>query len=290
MKKTLFANGFILKIIALLTMTFDHVGLAMTMFGTSPLTDVFRIIGRLALPLFCFLIVEGVLNTKHFGKYSLRLAIMLVLVSTSLLIVGTTDLFGLSSLASAGNIFIDLLLGATAVYCLKNKNPWIKALALLPLLYSGAAFFFESFEINNNAIVWIIPYFLRGQYNLFSVLICIMFYIATVLKDALVEAYANNMHISKEMVLNDSQDRFLINVISAIFLAICTILYYFLKINFLGSTPLNNMQLYAMLSGIILLFYNGKRGYNAKWFQYGSYLYYPVHIGIIGLVIFLITL
>ena len=50
------------------------------------------------------------------------------------------------------------------------------------------------------------------------------------------------------------------------------------------------IQLFAIVSGAFLLLYNGKRGYNAKWFQYGSYLYYPIHLGIIFLIGMLITL
>ena len=34
----------------------------------------------------------------------------------------------------------------------------------------------------------------------------------------------------------------------------------------------------AMIAGAFILLYSGKRGYNAKWFQYGSYLYYPIHL------------
>ena len=41
------------------------------------------------------------------------------------------------------------------------------------------------------------------------------------------------------------------------------------------------VQLIAMASGAFILLYNGKRGYNKKWFQYGSYIYYPLHLVII---------
>jgi len=43
-----------------------------------------------------------------------------------------------------------------------------------------------------------------------------------------------------------------------------------------------------MISGALILLYNGRRGYNAKWFQYGSYLYYPLHI-VALIVIFIIS-
>ena len=51
-----------------------------------------------------------------------------------------------------------------------------------------------------------------------------------------------------------------------------------------------NIQIAGMAAGLLLIFYNGKRGYNAKWFQYGSYLYYPLHILLLYGIIYLISL
>ncbi len=56
----LLLSSFWLKIIAILTMTVDHVGV---MFDITPC----RYIGRLALPLFCFMAAEGV-KIRHYGK------------------------------------------------------------------------------------------------------------------------------------------------------------------------------------------------------------------------------
>ena len=49
-----------------------------------------------------------------------------------------------------------------------------------------------------------------------------------------------------------------------------------------------NLQLFAIVSGAFILLYNGYRGYNKKWFQYGSYLYYPLHMAILYLIFSLI--
>ena len=55
-----FLSGSTLKILACLFMVIDHVGL--TFF---PEHDIFRILGRLAFPLFAFFIAEGSRYSKH---------------------------------------------------------------------------------------------------------------------------------------------------------------------------------------------------------------------------------
>ena len=76
MRKITFLSSFFIKIFALLFMTLDHVGLFLRMqfydnAGLMVVSEVFRSFGRLALPLFAFMIVEGVLHTKSIGKYLL---------------------------------------------------------------------------------------------------------------------------------------------------------------------------------------------------------------------------
>ncbi|MGN0325328.1 MAG: TraX family protein [Lachnospiraceae bacterium] len=61
-------SGNILKVIALVTMTIDHVGLLL-MDNFRP----FRLIGRLAFPLFAYMIAEGCRYTKNKRNYFLRI-------------------------------------------------------------------------------------------------------------------------------------------------------------------------------------------------------------------------
>lgn len=64
-------NGAVLKIIAMITMTFDHVGLIL-------LDDYrpFRIIGRLAFPIFAYLIAEGCFYTRHKKRHFLEVLLV----------------------------------------------------------------------------------------------------------------------------------------------------------------------------------------------------------------------
>ena len=72
MKK--FLSNFDLKIIAIITMTIDHIGAIVY-----PNIDIFRIIGRVSFPIFAFLLVEGFNHTSNKLKYFLRLILFAII-------------------------------------------------------------------------------------------------------------------------------------------------------------------------------------------------------------------
>ena len=69
MSKVRFLSGNALKMIAAIAMLIDHVGLLFF-----PGKDIFRIIGRLAFPIFAFMIAEGCRYTKNKLRHFLTLA------------------------------------------------------------------------------------------------------------------------------------------------------------------------------------------------------------------------
>ena len=72
--KRLSLSGNALKIIAMITMTLDHVGVQLL-----PQYPLLRILGRLALPIYGYMIAEGCRHTKSRKRYLLRLAAMAAL-------------------------------------------------------------------------------------------------------------------------------------------------------------------------------------------------------------------
>lgn len=100
-------NQDILKIIALLTMTIDHLGYVFTPSFETPL----RLIGRLSFPIFVFLLTFNLTKKDLFKKYISRLFIFAVI--TSLILI---PLKYQSGNILPLNIFWTLLLSVITIY------------------------------------------------------------------------------------------------------------------------------------------------------------------------------
>lgn len=105
-------NTFLLKLIALVTMIIDH-------FGAIFHEDImaYRIIGRIAFPIYCFLLVEGFFHTKNFKKYASRLLIFGFISE----LFFDYAFFGKLYFGHQ-NIFFTLFIGLMAIELIENKD------------------------------------------------------------------------------------------------------------------------------------------------------------------------
>ena len=62
-------SSFELKLIALICMIIDHVGYYFVNSISVNMYTACRIIGRISMPIFLFLIVQGYIHTRNFKKY-----------------------------------------------------------------------------------------------------------------------------------------------------------------------------------------------------------------------------
>lgn len=291
MKRMCFLSSFWLKILAIVFMTLDHLGMYFVMrYQGNPamieLSNVFRIFGRLALPLFIFLIAEGVMHTRSIRKYLLRLGIVGSAVSIIFILFTFTNYFAAAeSIYRHGNIFIDLILTALAIYFIKHPNIKIRFLTLLPVAYSILSFVVKCTEVSAEIDIHWFPYFLNMQYDWVSVALGLGFYFAYILGDYFIRYLEDRSGIEKSIWVENGGYRLAVNLISVLVISVVIVAQFaFLYIWPNGLFWDAGVQLYAILSGALLLFYSGKRGYNAKWFQIGTYLYYPLHILVIALI------
>ena len=122
MKKLLKLNSFWLRVIALVTMTLDHIGACLDFTGFF----ILRLLGRLAIPLFIFLTVEGALKTSSKKKYILRIGILATVIGIALGILAYLDA-PYNEIGLSGNIFLDLLLVHISITILESPNKKIKS-------------------------------------------------------------------------------------------------------------------------------------------------------------------
>ena len=227
MKKCL--SNFDLKLIAIITMTIDHIGV---IFGT-PFYNFLRAVGRLSFPIFAFLLTEGYVHTRSFSKYFLRLLVLAVISE----IIYDYVFYERFIYLGANNIFFTLALGLFTLFLLDKSRCLVKKyfkdkidlIIILPITYLLIV-----------VIMGLIAEFLSFSYGMLGILIISFFYL-----------FKNN---------------FLLMVISV---SISTLI--------LGEP----MQYFSLFSLILICFYNKKLGKKCKMF---FYLFYPLHILVLGLI------
>ena len=122
-----FLSGSALKIIAVISMTIDHVALYVLAghLGMQDvwLYDVLRGIGRLAFPIFAFLVVEGYRHTHNLKRYMVVLYMAAIISEIPWFLLGQYD---------SHNVLFTLLLGLIAISMtdMIPYNSWLKVVPL----------------------------------------------------------------------------------------------------------------------------------------------------------------
>ena len=98
-------SGSALKVIALVSMTMDHIAYYLMEHG-SLMYDLMRTMGRMAFPIFAFLLVEGYVHTRSTGKYALNLLAFALISEIP---------WWLLNHDNTHNVFFTLLLGLVAI-------------------------------------------------------------------------------------------------------------------------------------------------------------------------------
>lgn len=222
-------SGSTLKLVACVTMLIDHTGAAVvnTMMSAnrlrttdpamwqtlSSLYSKMRLVGRLAFPIFCFLIVEGFFHTRSVKNYCQRL-FLFALVSEFP--------FDFALKASVPywrkqNVYFTLLIGLLCLYLLEELRgmPWIQFFAVAASMYLSDA--------------------LMTDYNFKGVFLIVMLY------------FFHDHRLYQSVV---------------------------------GAASIA-WERFAPLSFVLCFFYNGKRGLRLRYF---FYLFYPVHLVVLGII------
>lgn len=281
MRKNLRLSSFALHIIALVTMTLDH--LANFLYGNGIYANMtfylaLRIIGRTAFVLYAFFLVHGVIHTKHFGKYLGRLSGLAFIIFISDIILSS---FSISTFE--GNIFFTLLAGALAIYYFDRKL-YKHVYLFIPAIYIIVIDLLNIFDVG------VAQSYFTAMYGTYGLVVIFGFYLALFLAKKVNIQVSERSGITVDTLVNSGEYQFLENIFSVGSLFIVTVIYFVLSLVWRESDLLNqSIQSYALLAGIPIFLYNGKRGYTAKWWKIFSYAYYPAHLLIFAIITLLIS-
>ena len=234
-----------IKIIAVLAMTIDHI--AWLVFPGYPCDLVpvaMHVIGRMACPIMCYFIAEGYHHTKDVGKYTRRL-------------------FGFAAVSHFAYIFFS-----------PNFIDWK---SFIPFYYGEV--------LNQTSVLWPLAWglvMLRVANSekikehvkpLLILLICLVTFLSdwSCIASLCILAFGTNRgHFKKQMLW------------MVFYVAMYSAVYFFALDPVYGL-----MQMAVILAIPVLAMYNGQRGHNQqvnramKWL---FYLYYPLHLFVLGLI------
>ena len=168
-------SGSVLKIIAVLSMLVDHS--AAVLVDRSVYPDIYtcmRTFGRLAFPIFCFLLVEGYIHTRNIKKYIIRLGIFALIseVPFDMAILGANGIE-----LTHQNVFFTLFLGLLMVWCIEwciehYKNNQLLQIIVV-ILFAVAAYFLKTDYMYYGIIQIAFFYYMHNMqlYRIFSIIL-----------------------------------------------------------------------------------------------------------------------
>lgn len=224
-----------LKLIACITMLIDHFGHAIVPYFRVPyMAELYyacRIIGRIAFPIYCFLLAEGMRRTRNPGNYILRLGVGILLAELPFDI-----LFEGGISWEAQSVMVTLTLGAVMLLCMqKMEKRWQKLLLILPFA--------------------ILAELAKCDYGGWGI--------------AMIAAFALLEGVSSQVLA-------LIFINAA--MSSVPIIVFGIRLS---------IQLFAVLAMVPIAFYSGEKLTRNRVVQWAFYLFYPVHLLILQMILLL---
>lgn len=254
MPKTWRLDAFQLKILALIIMTLDHIHYFFGLFAPIPL--VFTLIGRIAAPVFVFMVANGFAHTHNRSRYLLRLYIASVLMKIGNQLMNI--LFPLPNNAIIMNdIFSTMTMIVFLLFFLETVRTGFQQrraknviLGILGVILPFAVGIVQLAIMGTETPLWVIrlsmiflptPFLVEG--GIIFVLLGIGFYYTQKSKKA-----------------------------TAIFYTIFLLILLALS----GISPMNlKVTIFMWLALPFILLYSGEKGRGMK---YLFYIYYPAHV------------
>lgn len=149
-------SGFDLKCLAMLSMVIDHIGCI-----CFPNEIWMRCIGRLAMPIYCFLLVEGYIYTKNFWRYFGRMMVFALISEVPYDIAFRGSFWDINH----QNIFFTLASGLLCIHLLNKSNQSIWNIGVIAGICGFMHHFLKSdYELMGIGII--LAYYILHKYKL----------------------------------------------------------------------------------------------------------------------------
>ncbi len=128
MKKLQVLSNSNLKLIALISMVIDHFGYTIVYYQWNQYYQLCRNIGRIAFPIFCFLLVEGFVHTSNRRHYAITLFVFALISEIPFDLAFNVN----RSIWHSQNVFFTLLIGLLVIWAMERSmtREWLKLLIL----------------------------------------------------------------------------------------------------------------------------------------------------------------
>lgn len=267
-KISLTSNG--LKIIAIVTMIIDHIGYYLQPYMNNVIYLILRAMGRMSMPLFAYLIVQGFFYTKDLRKYILRIFIFAIVTQLAIFGVSIFD-------ENAQNLSVNTQLNILFSYTLSLITLWvIHEKNIIKKYDSNKNMFAKILMIIGIIGIYV---FIPFDYEIFLPLFIVMLYFIEKLKITIYMQRQNyNISVKGMLASSLSEDKIRLGYILLILLAMITII----------TRSMNPMYWYMLLAIIPIYMYNGERGKKSNKIKYMFYAIFPLQHFLIYLVSLLI--
>lgn len=251
MKKPFSSN--VLKYIAIAAMLIDHIAWSFVPLSTI-WGQIMHFVGRFTAPIMCYFIAEGYFHTKDIRKYILRLGIFAVISQIPFVVA--------EKLISPPFMFTDGKLWINPELLMPSFNVMFTLMAGLVALFLWRIEEIEK-PLRMMIVVAICLISLTGDWMFFSVLWILFFGIYR----------------------DDNKKKWIAYYCIAIPAMAIVIIS-----NISSGLPLwhNFWQLGILVPPLILRLYNGERGNKNPFHKWFFYIFYPLHLLIIGIIKFYI--
>lgn len=250
MKKGLTSNG--LKIIAITTMLIDHIGYYMYPYLQEDTYYLFRTIGRISMPIFAYLIVQGFFHTKNLKKYICRIFGLAIITQICLVILNYINISYFPSYHTGINNYLNILFSYT--------------LSLILLAILDRKKLIEKYDETINLSVKIIGIILI----LLSYLTLNIDYSMRIPFIMLGLYYTEKLFKKPDCSKSNFKYLFLI------------LITFLLSLTFVKNSVI--CKYWMLLSLFFIAFYNGEKGKKSKLVQYLFYVFFPIHHALLYLI------